>query len=195
MRVLGFTLFLASMFFLALPPLSASSPLSDAKIIDGWFTANENMEPYGRDSCTAKKTFQDGTKFSLNMFITRDVGNAEISFDNDDWTSLESMEWVGSTQPTLPLTLTFSDSENSTFSAAFLVGGLASLRTEIEHGNFKQLLVQLAAASDFDVTTGQKSIGRWSLAGSKSAVLTLLDCVRSDLIAKNERLKNDPFRQ
>lgn len=188
-------------------PSTSAAQVSNARMVSGWFVANVKGEPATRDSCVANTTFADGTKLELTIYTSGAVGGL-ISFENGDWDSLNSapLGGGGRPDPTMPLTLAFDGSASAPLSTDFGVHPRLVLRGAVlrdkpnlskyfEPDPFGSLIASIAQASSLTVTSGEKTIGRWPMAGSKTAMLALSECARTDTGEKQSRLQNDPFRR
>ncbi len=192
---------------LALNLNSADAQVSDARMVNGWFLARIKAEPVMRDSCIAHTTFADGTKIELSFYTSGALGG-KLSFENEDWSSLNNVELGGGGKPDpmMPIKVSFEGSPASPIEDNFRVAPRLVLRGSVlrdkpglykffDTDPFGSLVISLAQASTLAVSSGDRIIGRWPLTGSKGAMLALLDCAKSVASDQQRRIENDPFRK
>lgn len=192
---------------LAFSTAPASAQVTDAKMVNGWFLAKIAAEPTMRNSCIAHTTFADGTKIQLDFFTSGALGG-KLSFENEDWSSLNQVELGGGGKPDpmMSLKVSFEGGTAAPIETDFRVAPRlfprgAVLRDKpglykfFDTDPFGALVINLAQASTLVVTSGERTIGRWPLTGSKGAMLALLECARSVATDQQRRLENDPFRK
>jgi hypothetical protein len=187
-------------------PAPAVAQVTDTKMVESWFSAKMTSTKLGFTNCIVSRTFGDGTKLEITMG-TVDTGPRKIEFSNADWQTLNSVKLGGgdTADPTIPITMTFEGGQTGEFTYDFkvvpqlkfqgvVVKDEPSFYRIFPDNEFLSTLVAMARSNSLRVTSGERVIGRWTLAGSKAAIGALTDCVDEDIAMKKRRESNDPFR-
>ena len=186
---------LAAAFYGVLSITPAQSQVTDTRMVAGWFLAKK------KSNCIAIKTFSDGTQLMLTF-----VNNSNpliIELNNEDWTSLNSVELGGGGKPdpVMPLTINYDGTSEAPLTEDFRVhpktrfNMTPMLRKNFKIDDFGGILLNLAASNAIRVTSGDRLIGNWPMDGSKAAIAALLQCAKAGLSEQKRRLENDPFRK
>ena len=180
----------------------AQSQVTDTRMVAGWFLAKIKSERLGMNNCIASKTFSDGTKLELTFAVNGSEFH-KMELENEDWTSLNSVELGGGGKPDpiMPLSISYGGTSEAPLTEDFRVSPKTmfnmkpKLWKSFKTDAFGGIVRNLAASNAIRVTSGDRVIGNWPMDGSKAAITALLQCAQADLSEQNRRLENDPFRK
>lgn len=175
----------------------AASQVLNSRMIGNWFLAELHSPALGAPQCIANTTFPNGTK--LELALSTSSTSFRVSFENPDWTSLNSFDSGPRGDQRMPITLTFVGTEHS-LSAPFLVlkqsrfNGTPGISSGFLDDQMEETVLAFAAARSLSVRSPNHLIGDFPMTGSAAAMGGLVGCVQSIMADRDRRQSNDPFR-
>ncbi|MGA1850460.1 hypothetical protein VH570_06440 [Sphingobium sp. HT1-2] len=177
---------------------SGALPTVDSKWVDGWISSRVESDALGVQ-CSITKKFPDKTEIVIEMVPS---GAGTLRFTNEDWKSLANAADTNSRgDMTLPVRIEFGDEQPKELLETFnvFVSQYAvrppSIYKHFTRDSFMAMAKDFAETSTVHVYhSGWRKVGTWSVTGAKAATVSLMSCVRDELVKTQQQQANDPFR-